>query len=202
MDRISNWPLPDETYYRQYVGCAKVVFFPQLPYEESQHIDVWAKFLSNNTILIHNLEDRTINTINPKYQSKAREIQTFLRARKTELESLGLTVKMIPMPAPYFDVGNVGTDYEYEVNSVLSFVNALAINGTLIVPDYLANFNTDGDEIPLSDISLYPEYKKTIEAIAASEGFSTVFVNSDNIVGLGGAIHCVTKESRYRLFGK
>ena len=188
------------TFYKQYVGCKDLKFFPIMPYEGSQHIDIWAKYISNDTILVHDLQERTLLTMNSKYRSRGKEIQTFLRARQADLKALGLKVKTIPMPAPYFDLGNEGSDYEYELISILSFINGLIINGTIIFPDYIQNNDADGNDIPMSDIQYYSDYKKSISSTVGDEGFKAVFINADNIVGLGGAIHCVTKESRVRLF--
>ena len=186
--------------YKQYVGCKDVKYFPIMPYEGSQHIDIWAKFISNDTILVHDLEDRAVQTMNPQYRSRGEEIQDYLKARQADLKALGLNVKKIPMPAPYFDVGNEGSDYEYEMISILSFINGLIVNGTIIFPDYILNTDADNNVIDLSDIQYFSDYKESIASTVGSEGFKAVFINSDNIVGLGGAIHCVTKESRVRLF--
>ena len=89
-------------YYTKYAGCEKVHIFQRMPYEGTGHIDMWAKFLDDDTILLSELRDEAIDVlaIDSSDRAAAKEIQAYLKEMRLEVESLGYNVVTIPMPTP------------------------------------------------------------------------------------------------------
>jgi agmatine/peptidylarginine deiminase len=165
-------------YYTRFGGCSKVRIFPRMPIEGTGHIDLWAKFVSDDTVLVNQLTDETIATITESSQDErnAREIQAYLEERAVDMETMGLNVVRIPMPAPKGRITR-------------SYMNSLLLNGHAIVPVYAA----DGiGETP--DNALLEGYEQQVREAYESAGFKFVPVNSDLPIRRGGAVHCVTMQ--------
>jgi agmatine/peptidylarginine deiminase len=156
-------------YYKRFVGCSEVYIFPAMPQETTGHIDIWAKFLDDNTVLVHALDEPTVEAAEKTggFGDQAREIQAYLEARVTDLKSLGYDVVTIPMPAP-------------EGKVVRSFINSLTLNGTAFVPSYSS----------ATAKKLLPKAVKAYERA----GYTVVTLLSDDLVEIGGAVHCVTMQ--------
>ena len=62
-----------EAFFMDYAGCRKVFWLPPSPADVNQHIDLFAKFLSEDIVLVMDLQDATIATL-PKVEDPAAEL--------------------------------------------------------------------------------------------------------------------------------
>ncbi len=74
-----------------------------MPHEPKGHIDMWAKLLDDDTIIVSEIVEQTLALFkdSPKEMAGAREIQTYLNGRAEELATLGFRVQRVPMPLPH-----------------------------------------------------------------------------------------------------
>jgi agmatine/peptidylarginine deiminase len=160
-------------YYKDFAGCRQVKIFPRMPTERTGHIDMWAKFLDDKTVIVNELREETLATARgASARAFAERIRDFLEARANEIEALGFRVVRIPMPLPssgYFR----------------SYTNSLALNGTAIVPQYLSRAD---------DSSFREEYEREVTEAYEASGYQVSFIPSDNLISAGGAVHCVTMQ--------
>lgn len=202
-------------YYKTFAGCESVHIFPRMPEEGTGHIDMWAKFLNDDTILLNELTQKTLDTLSGGELETAKKIQKWLSERAADLEKLGFKIELIPMPAPLYSGGQL---------VVRSYTNSLFLNGTALIPEYKsparAQFTRNSmsknrifdilaqesrvfaaskniqiqswGEYPDSDYSL--EYKAIAKVAYEKFGFKAAFFESDDLIFMGGAVHCVTMQ--------
>ena len=174
-------------------------FVEQIPFESTKHIDVWAKFLDEDTLLISELSDETLATLPESQRRHYVQVQRFLerqatgigRAGQTLETSLGqlakkhnpqLNIVRIPMPAP----GYYGGSQVFR-----TYTNSLLVNGVALVPRYhRVGFSGEA----YLDEALIPAYESTVEQVYQSAGYRVVWVDSDDLIRLQGAVHCVTMQ--------
>ncbi len=173
-------------------------FVNALPGEGTGHIDMWAKFLDEKTLLVHQLSDATIEQLPVLEQTQARVIQTFLDEQATGRDASGqeipeslaqkantaipeLKILRLPMPAPMLYQGNL---------LVRSYTNSLLVNGTALLPQY-KNLPTNGN---YPDAHLHSGYEQVVAKIYQSAGYQVKWIPSDSWIVSGGAVHCVTMQ--------
>lgn len=161
---------------------------PRMPHETTGHIDVWAKLISESTVLVGQVTERAISRIPERIdQADAEEIKSFLDKQAQAFAGMGYTVVRVPMPAPII----YGGLYR-------SYTNSLLLNGTLIAPSYVAPAagviaHSDG-ESNYPDADLQPEYEAQLRRQIESLGLNILFVPADRLVDYGGVIHCATMQ--------
>lgn len=161
-------------YYMDFGGCKSVTIFPRMPNEKTGHIDMWAKFLDDDTVIVNEVSDETIAyATSSSSRSFAKTIQGFMNDRAKEIESLGYKVVRIPMPLP-------------RTGLFRSYTNSLLVNGTAILTDYV--------ESGYADDELMDGYRAAAKRIYESLGYKTTFIPSDELIATGGAVHCVTMQ--------
>lgn len=174
-----------------YAGCVETEVFPRMPFEGTGHIDMWAKFLDPETVLVARYWDRSLALAykqSREFGDKVKVIQAYLDARALQLKKLGYNVVRIPSPLPgeNKDAGNT------KDLRIKSFTNALLVNGTAIVPDYSQSNSIDD--------GLLKEYKNEVKLGFESAGpkrhtsWKVGFVGVDQLIFDGGAIHCITMQ--------
>jgi agmatine/peptidylarginine deiminase len=173
-------------------------FVPAMPGEATGHIDMWAKFLDDKTLVIHQLTEATINQVPLEDQAQAREIQAFLEMQATGLDANGehvpeslytqasqeipdLKILRIPMPAPMM--------YQ-DALLVRSYTNSLLVNGNVLLPQY--RILPENRAYP--DASQLSSYEQTVSQTYQAAGFQVKLIPSDNWIVSGGAVHCVTMQ--------
>ncbi len=202
-------------YYKIFAGCTAVHIFPRMPEEGTGHIDMWAKFLNDDTILMNELSQKTLDTLSGSELATAKKIQKWLTERAVDLEKLGFKIERIPMPAPLYSGGQL---------VIRSYTNSLLMNGTALIPEYkspaqvqftrniisenrishiFAQENrklTTAKNIQAQSWGVYPdsdylpEYTASVKAAYEKFGFKAAFFESDDLIFMGGAIHCVTMQ--------
>lgn len=177
-----------KSYYRDFAGCSDVHIFPRIPYEGTGHIDIWAKFLNNKTVIVNEIRDEILNLDGYKSDSrqKAQVVKSFLDSRAQEIESLGFNVIRIPMPAPVFS--NSGPMFR-------SYTNSLTLNDTIFIPNYVSPAYEDlGIQGEYVDQELLNSYEREVLGLHKQVGYGVTWVTSDDTMANGGAIHCTTMQ--------
>jgi agmatine/peptidylarginine deiminase len=216
--KITNDEVMDKTeitrQYKEKAGCTSVHIFPRIPYEGTGHIDMWAKFLDNKTVIVNELRQEIIDLdwYTDEERAKAIEIQTYLEARAKDIAALGFDVVRIPMPAPVFGYAAYLDDAQTQIIEVpdvfRSYTNSITVNQHAVTPRYVAMdaegdvYDATTDELlgstPLTDA--YPDAAliKAYEAEATKAyeavGYKMNYVTVDNLISIGGAIHCTTMQ--------
>jgi len=175
-------------YYKRFAGCKRVEIFPRIPYERTGHIDMWAKFLDDDTVIVNEIRQEILDLAfySSTNRAKAQNLKNYFDARAKDIASMGFEVIRIPMPAPLFS---------FSGDLFRSYTNSLFLNGTALIPRYeLPHFDSHavGGEYP--DAALLAEYESEILGVYQKHGFETKWVNSDNLIPYGGAIHCITMQ--------
>jgi len=215
---IKNDEVMDKTeiirQYKEKAGCKTVSIFPRMPYEGTGHIDMWAKFLDNETILVSEVRDEIVNLswYTAEEKAKVLEIQSFLQARANEISRLGFEVLRIPMPAPIFGYAAYADQKKTQIIQVpdifRSYTNSITVNGYAITPRYEA-MDAEADlydaktEEYLGSQALknaYPDeafiqsYESEVRSAYEKTGYKMNYVTVDNLISIGGAIHCTTMQ--------
>ncbi len=161
-------------YYKDFGGCSKVSIFPRMPNEKTGHIDMWGKFLDDDTVIVNQVSVETISYAkSASARSFALKIQAFMDERAAEIENLGYRVVRIPMPLP-------------QLGLFRSYTNSLLVNGTAILTDYVQR--------GYADDALMGHYKAAAKKAYEDLGYKTSWIPSDELIATGGAIHCVTMQ--------
>lgn len=160
------------SYYQKYAGCRSVHIFPRMPTERTGHIDMWAKFLDDDTVIVNQISEKALKGLKGSELEFAKMIQEFLEERASDIEQLGFNVQRIPMPAP-------------RRGWFRSYSNSTLLNGTAVVPQYSTRY---------SDAALIPGFEAEARRIYQNFGYKVVFIPSDELIEEGGAVHCVTMQ--------
>jgi agmatine/peptidylarginine deiminase len=163
-------------YYGSYAGCARTFIFPRMPVEGTGHIDMWSKFMDDDTVIVGQISDETLSYATKNDRNLALRIQDYLDARAADIADLGYDVVRIPMPLPNYDVFR-------------SYTNSLLLNGTALIPQYISARGGS-----YADQSLRMSYEAKVRRVYESLGYKVVFIPSDGMIASGGAVHCVTMQ--------
>lgn len=171
--------------YHDLAGCKSIHIFPRMPHEGTGHIDMWAKFLSDDTIIINELDVETIQFLPEGSNDRiaAEDIRKYLVERRAELEGLGYTVVGIPMPTPIMSKGNVR-----------SYTNSLLVQKKVMVPRYLERHQRNGPNVPYPDEEAIAKYEVKVQEVYKKLGYEVDWIEADDLIALAGAIHCITMQ--------
>ena len=179
------------SYFKMFVGCKSVKIFPRMPYESTGHIDMWAKLLPNKVVLVNEIREKSLDTItNQVNLNSAKKIQKYLDDRAQEFQDLGYTVERIPMPAP-----------ERLKRTFLTYANSLIVNKNIVIPSYEKGVYKKRTEVgrvlteyDYTDSQFFSEYEQEVKDKLEKYGYTSDFINSDYLIHLRGAIHCITMQ--------
>lgn len=152
--------------FQDSVGCRRVTFLPKMPFEATGHIDIWAKLVSDDTVLISSLPE----TVTGLYLDRKR----MLEATKIKFESLGYKVVALPMAWAH-------------TSGIRSYTNSLLLNGTALIPSYADDF-LGSEEAHMREVEV--EVGKVFEEI----GFRAKFIPFGEVARAKGALHCTTMQ--------
>ncbi len=137
-----------------------------LPYDGIHHIDMHMKLLDEVTLLVGEY---------PAGISDGPQIEANLQyVLSNFVTSYGTPFKVIRMPMP----PDKNNEYPAQGGDYRTYANAVFVNKTIIVPVYEEKYDTTG-------LRIWRE---------AMPGYNIVGVNTDAMIFLGGAVHCITKE--------
>jgi agmatine/peptidylarginine deiminase len=167
--------------FASYLGCKTTTIMPRY-IDRTGHVDMFAKFLPGNRVLVSEILDETIKFIGGEIdRNQRRRDQNYLNERASQFASLGYTVVRTPQPNPFFSTfGSGGTSIMW------SYTNSLIVNKTAIVPSFSLSGNNDE--------SLRLMYEQRARASYESSGLRVVFVPAETIVKMRGIIHCVSMQ--------
>jgi agmatine/peptidylarginine deiminase len=161
------------TMMSQYMGLSRYIKMNTLPYDDIHHIDMHMKLMNEETLLVgefpDNISDGPALEFNLQYV-----LDNFT-------SPFGTPYKVVRIPmVPSTTGGYPGAPYGNA--SYRTYANNVIVNKTVIVPTYREEYDTTGLNI----------IKKVMP------GYNVVAIDVDqsnaNLIGQGGAIHCITKD--------
>lgn len=155
-----------DTIMKKYLGIERYIKMENLPYDGIHHIDMHMKLLDEETLLVGEYPPGVAD--GPQIEAN---LQYILNNFQT---CYGRPYKVVRIPMPPDQSGhypNSGGDYR-------TYTNSMIINKTVIIPTYEYQYDTTAFRI----------YRE------AMPGYNIVGINSNSIIPLLGAIHCIVKE--------
>jgi len=155
-----------DTIMNKFLGIDKYIKLTNLPYDVIHHIDMHMKLLDEETLLVGEYPQGVAD--GPQIEAN---LQYILH---NYLSCFGRPYKVIRIPMPPDALGkypDTGGDYR-------TYTNSIIINKTVIIPTYEYQYDTTAFRI----------YRE------AMPGYNIVGINSNSIIPLLGAIHCIVKE--------
>ncbi|MCA9543663.1 MAG: agmatine deiminase family protein, partial [Myxococcales bacterium] len=110
---------------KAHLGCDELVILERLEGEGTGHVDMYAKFLDRDTVLVGTYDRREDPTN-----------AALLDRNAQQLARLGLDVVRIPMPRPTYPVYR-------------SYTNSLIVNDTVLVPTYRADRSRESEAVAI-----------------------------------------------------
>lgn len=170
---------------------------PRLPSESTGHIDIWAKFLNNKTVIIGEISEESLAAVPEDQKETYRQVRRFLDEQATGLNAEGeaapeslaallkrlhpeISIQRVPMPTPGIYRG---------VETFRTYTNSLLYNNIAIVPQYLR-----GNRAVPSERELTTIHEREVERIYKQAGYQVVWIRADNLIRDGGAWHCVVMQ--------
>jgi len=154
---------------QDFMGIARYPKMETLPYDGIHHIDMHMKLLDEETLLVGKYPEGVSD--GPQIEANLAYI---LDNFKT---SFGTPFKVVRVPMPnYYN----NSQYPPYANDALypTYANALFVNKTVILPTY-------DHTLDAAAIDTFQKYLP---------GYRIAPVDCRNIIGSGGAVHCITKE--------
>jgi hypothetical protein len=145
---------------RDYFGCQQTLIVERMEGEGTGHIDMFAKFVSANTVLVGQYNPR-----DDRWNAAILDRNAERFARASLPDGRRLEVVRIPMPRPQ--------DPVYR-----SYTNSTIVNDTVVVPIYRRDRQYES-----TALNAYRQ---------AMPGYRIVTVDSEDVIELGGAVHCTT----------
>jgi agmatine deiminase len=153
-----------------YMGIKRYVKMETLPNDGIHHIDMHMKLLDEETLLIGKY---------PQGVSDGPQIEANLTYVLDHFKtSFGTPYKVVRIPMPAFYENGQYPLYPGEPYLYPTYANAVFINKTVILPVY-------DNSLDAAAIDTFQKYMP---------GYRVIPVNCQNIIGSGGAVHCITKE--------
>jgi len=148
-----------------FMGISIYPKMTNLPFDLIHHIDMHMKLLDETTLLVGEYPEGIAD--GPTIEANIQYIlDNFTTPYGTPYE-----VIRIPMPPENGSYPNTNGDYR-------TYTNAVFVNKTILVPTYEQQYDEPALEIWAD----------------AMPGYNIVGINSNAIIPLSGAIHCITKE--------
>jgi agmatine/peptidylarginine deiminase len=180
----------------------KLLIVPVLPFESTGHIDIWAKFLNEDLLVIAQLEPKTLALVPPNARAEYNKIQAFLERQATGKDAKGQDapnslaykfrkynargqIKRIPLPLPLAIDGNM---------VFRTYLNAILANQKVFVPQYKQTFTSDGSFSAYPDQALNAAYESSVLKLYKQAGYTVTWHQSDRLIQAGGALHCVATQ--------
>jgi agmatine/peptidylarginine deiminase len=152
-----------------YQGIGTYVKMTTLPYDDIHHIDMHMKLMNEEVLLVGQF---------PAGSSDGPQIELNLQAIQDNYTSVfGTPFKIVRIPMPPSTSGAYAPNASYR-----TYANNVIVNKTIIVPTYRTEYDTTALRI----------LQETMP------GYNIVGIDVDNstanLIGQGGALHCITKE--------
>ena len=157
----------------QYMGLSNYIKMATLPYDDIHHIDMHIKLMNEETLLVGEFPDNVSD--GPQLELNLQNVLDNF------MSPFGTPYKVVRIPMiPSTTGGYPGSPFGSA--SYRTYANNIIVNKTVIVPTYREEYDTIGLNI--------------IQQIMP--GYNVVAIDVDNssanLIGQGGAIHCITKD--------
>lgn len=156
-----------------YMGLSRYIKMTNLPYDDIHHIDMHMKLLNEETLLVGEF---------PEGISDGPQLELNLQyVLDNYVSPFGTPYKVVRIPmVPSTSGGYSGGPFGNA--SYRTYANNIIVNKTVIVPVYREEYDTIGLSIIQN----------------AMPGYNVVGIDCDNssanLIGQGGALHCITKD--------
>lgn len=175
----------------------EVWIVPRIPSESTGHIDIWAKFLRADRVIIGEISSESLNQVPDFQREKYLAVQAFLEEQATgqkadgsespmalasilKREEPGVQILRVPMPTPGV---YQGTDV------FRTYTNSLLLNEVAIVPRY-----GQGSRARIGNRQLNLQQEARVQELYEEAGFQVIWIPADNLIRDGGAWHCVSMQ--------
>ncbi len=187
--------------YYEKATSKKITIMPRLPTEGTGHIDMWAKFMSDKDVVVNEVWDETMDYVKGEGHKKVLlDVKTFLDARAADFTRMGYRVTRIPIPLPQLSDLSISErrydDFRDGQGVFRSYTNGLILNGTYIIPRYKTlHGDGHGETGDYLDRDLTAKYESAVTERLAAIGISKLgWIDSDDTIAIGGAVHCTTMQ--------
>ena len=152
-----------------YQGIDQYIKMTTLPYDDIHHIDMHMKLMNEEVLLVGQFPNNT---------SDGPQIELNLQYIQDNYTSVfGTPFKIVRVPMPPSTSGAFAPSANYR-----TYANNVIVNKTVIVPTYRTEYDTTALRI--------------IQEVMP--GYNVIGIDVDNssanLIGQGGALHCITKE--------
>lgn len=152
-----------------YQGIDSYIKMTTLPYDDIHHIDMHIKLMNEEVLLVGEFPTNTSD--GPQIELNLQYIQD------NYTSTFGTPFKIVRVPMPPSTSGLYAPNASYR-----TYANNVIVNKTVIVPTYRDQYDTTALRI--------------IQEVMP--GYNVVGIDVDNstgnLIGQGGALHCITKE--------
>ncbi len=140
-----------------------------------------------NNVIVSDLRSEVVALYSSEERPRAVTLQNYLNTRAAEIKAMGYKVIRIPMPGPVFS--------EEDNNMFRSYSNSITVNDHVIIPRYVTpGFEELGIDGRYFDDRILSEYEAEVEAVYESQGFKVTWIATDDLIVVGGAVHCTTMQ--------
>jgi agmatine/peptidylarginine deiminase len=201
-EKPSGWSDDDvDQAFVDYLGCEQIITLQSICMDGTGHIDLYAKAMGRRSILLGEYpSDTHFNGENPSnmsygfcdnyaYPNDYQDMEDNLATIEatTNLDGEPWVVTRLPMPEPYWDDSWGG----FWV--VRSYMNSQVVNGVVAMPSFYDEHPDGWTETADELLDLEAEAIAAYEA-SAPNGVEVFAIDSDHIIPLAGAIHCISHE--------
>ncbi len=160
-----NSPSEIDSMLMHYFGCNRVLAIESMSADGTGHIDMFAKFIDDHTVMIASTTDTT------------HEDYRILESNARIMDTLSLSDS-----SGTFDVVRIPIDIEYRMWPpgwvYNTYTNSLILDNQVFVPIFNNSLDSNA-------LSIYQD---------AMPGYEIIPINSSAIIHTGGAIHCLAMQ--------
>ena len=195
-EKPSGWTDQEvDDLMRDYLGCEQMIVLNPICLDGTGHIDLYAKGMGRHSILLGqfqadtHFDGTTASGVSGGHCSdydmpndyQDQEDNLAILEASTNLDGEPWEITRVPILEPY---------YEYGYWVYRSYMNSEIFNGVVAMPSYYDPKTGETEDYLLD---------KEAEAIAAYEaaapnGVDVYPIDADHIIGMAGAIHCISHD--------
>jgi agmatine/peptidylarginine deiminase len=159
---------------KSHLGCRQLISLSGTPHD---HIDMWAKFLSTDTVLVNEVTPDLLDYVFREHGALYQYVRAVQESLNQTASQLAMTKKVIriPMPVPLPLMWR-------------SYTNSLIINKFALIPRYRTS-QMPGVSYP--DTAILSALEAKVEKTYREQGFTPLWIDADSYIRRGGSLHCL-----------